>query len=177
MDAKPNLFQRIYIWMESTILTRLVPKDSPGPVFRYVFKIPILYYRLGLGGLVGPRILLLTTIGRKTGRTHYTPLEFTYDESTGSYFVMTGWGIKTDWYRNALANPQVKVQVGWKKFDAQAEPVPHVEVARFMMDIVQRAPRMLAVFQRWCDRPIDGTLTSYIYAAQFFPSLWLRPVK
>ena len=54
------------------------------------------------------------TTGRKTGNTRYTPLEFTFDEKTGSYIVSAGWGGKTDWYKNALAEPLVTVQVGWK---------------------------------------------------------------
>jgi deazaflavin-dependent oxidoreductase (nitroreductase family) len=176
-DQKLNLFERFQAQMESAILTRLVPKDNPGPVFRYIFKIPILLYRLGLGGFVGPHFLLLTTTGRKTGKTRYTPLEFSFDEKTGSYIVSAGWGGKTDWYKNALANPVVKVQVGWKKFTAEAIPIPHREVAEQMMEISRRAPAMIPVWQRWCDRPLDDTLTSYIYAAQFFPSLRLIPTE
>ena len=124
-----GLFDRIQLWMENAILTRLVPKDNPGPVFRYIFKIPILFYRLGLGGFVGPHFLLLTTTGRKTGKTHHTPLEFTFDEKTGGYIVSAGWGGKTDWYKNARANPFVKVHVGWKEFEAEAIPIPQHEVA------------------------------------------------
>jgi deazaflavin-dependent oxidoreductase (nitroreductase family) len=172
-----GFFDRIRVWMENLILTRLVPKDDPGPVFRYLFKIPILLFRLGLGGFIGSHFLLLTTTGRKTGKTRHTPLEFTFDEKTACYLVSAGWGGKTDWYKNALANPLVKVQVGWKKFEAEAVPVPHREVAEQMMEIANRAPAMIPVWQRWCDRPIDGSLTSYIYAAQFFPSLRLIPTE
>jgi len=179
MDKIPSigLFDRIQLWMENAILTRLVPKDNPGPVFRYIFKIPILFYRLGLGGFVGPHFLFLTTTGRKTGKTHHTPLEFTFDEKTGGYIVSAGWGGKTDWYKNARANPFVKVHVGWKKFEAEAIPILHYEVAEQMMEISRRAPAMIPVWQRWCDKPLDDTLTSYIYAAQFFPSLRLIPLK
>jgi len=159
--------------MELVILTRLVPQNNPGPVFRYLFKIPLLFYRFGLGGFVGPRFLLLTTTGRKTGKPHATPLEFSFDEKTGGYLVSAGWGGKTDWYKNALANPAVNLQVGREKFAAQAVPLPHREVAEQMLAISRRAPAMLAVWQRWCDKPIDATLTSYLYAAQFFPSLRL----
>jgi len=69
------------------------------------------------------------------------------------------------------------VQVGAKKFAAEAIPIPHCEVAEQMMEISRRAPAMIPVWQRWCDKPIDGTLISYIYAAQFFPSLRLMFLK
>jgi hypothetical protein len=42
-DEKLNLFERFRGWLESVFLTRLVPTDNPGPVFRYIFKIPILF--------------------------------------------------------------------------------------------------------------------------------------
>ena len=178
MDKKQVLspLERFRAWTEAAILTRLVPMDSPGPVFRLIFKIPTLLYRLGLGGFVGPHFLLLTTLGRKSGKIRHTPLEFSADEKTGGYIVMAGWGGKTDWYRNALANPRVKVQIGWRKFEAEAEPLPNLEVAQMLLEISRKAPRMVAVWQRWCDKPLDGTLTSYIYAARFFPSLRLIPV-
>jgi deazaflavin-dependent oxidoreductase (nitroreductase family) len=179
MDKTPSTgtFDRIQVWTENIILTRLVPKDNPGPVFRYIFRIPILLYRLGLGRFVGPHFLLLTTTGRKSGKIHRTPLEFTAEEKTGSYIVSAGWGGKTDWYKNALAEPNVQVQIGAKKFAVEAIPIPHCEVAEQMMEISRRAPAMISVWQRWCDKPIDGTLTSYIYAAQFFPSLRLTLTK
>lgn len=27
------------------------------------------------------------------------------------------------------------------------------------------------------DRPVDGTFESYVYAARFFPSVWLKPIE
>ena len=177
MDKKLPLSERIQAGIESIILTRLVPKDHPGPVFRYIFKIPILFYTLGLGGLVGPHFLLLTTVGRKTGKPRHTPLEFSADEKTGGYIVNAGWGGKTDWYKNATANPRVWVQIGWKKFEAEAIPIPHHKVAEQLLEISRRAPAMIPVWQRWCDKPLEDTLESYIYAAQFFPSLRLVPLK
>jgi hypothetical protein len=76
-----------------------------------------------------------------------------------------------------LVVPNVQIQIGTKKFTAEAIPIPHREVAEQMMEISRRAPAMIPVWQRWSDKPIDGTLTSYMYAAQFFPSLRLKPIK
>jgi hypothetical protein len=33
------------------------------------------------------------------------------------------------------------------------------------------------VWKRWSDKPVDGTLGSYIHAAKYFPSVWLKPVE
>jgi deazaflavin-dependent oxidoreductase (nitroreductase family) len=101
-------------------------------------------------------------------------LEYLYDKEHDRYRVTAGWGGKTDWYRNARANPNVFVQVGRRKFASLAEAVPDEEVAKYMMYVSQRHPRMDKVWSRWSDKPVDGTFESYVHAARFFPSLWLK---
>ena len=173
---KISLTERIYNRAESLIMD-LVPQKSVGPIFKWIFKLPTLQYKLGLGWMVGRYILLLTTTGRKSGLLRYTPLEYEYDHEGNRYRVAAGWGGNTDWYRNLLANPHVTVQVGRRKFTALAEPAPDDEVARYMMNMSQRHPRMDRVWNRWSDQPVDGGFESYLYAAKFFPSVWLKPTE
>jgi len=170
------LTERLYNRIE-TFIMELVPHKRVGPVFKWIFKMPILQYKLGLGWMIGRYILLLTTTGRVSGVLRHTPLEYKYDRENNRYRIAAGWGGNTDWYRNLLANPRVTVQVGRRKFVALAEPAPDEEVARYMMDVSQRHPRMDRVWNRWADKPVDGTFESYLYAARFFPSVWLKPVE
>ena len=174
---KIGIGERIYNWLESFIMDKLVSQNSPGPVFKWIFKIPILQYKLGLGWLTGNYVLLLTTTGRKSGKLRHTPLEYIYDRENDKYRIAAGWGGKTDWYKNLCANPNVTVQVGRRKFNAIAEHASDEEVAKYMMGVSQRHPRMDKVWNRWSDHPVDGTFESYVYAARFFPSVWLRPIK
>ena len=155
-------------------MTRLVPMNSPGPVFGWIFKIPIIFYRAGLGNLVGGHILLLTTTGRKSGKLHATPLEFSLEMVSGDLIVCAGWGGKTDWYRNACVNPQVEVQVGRVRENLMATPMTDAEIGDYLAEISRRAPVMMQVWQRWCDKPIDGSAEAFLYAARFFPSLRLK---
>lgn len=175
--SKIPLSERISVWMEVEILSRFTPRNGVGPVFKWIFKIPILYYKLGLGWMLGKRFLLLTTAGRKTGKPRQTPLEFVYDPQEDSYRVSPGWGGNTDWYKNARRDPHVTVQVGRRIFRAIAEPAPDEEAAEFMMNTSHRHPGMDKVWNRWTDRPVDGSRESYVYAARFFPSLRLTPQK
>jgi len=46
-----------------------------------------------------------------------------------------------------------------------------------MMDVSQRHPRMDQLWNRWSDRPVNGSFDSYVYAARFFPSVWLKLVE
>jgi deazaflavin-dependent oxidoreductase (nitroreductase family) len=172
---KIRTFERISVWMEVEIMSRLTPKRGVGPVFKWIFKIPILYYKLGLGWMIGKRFLLLTTTGRKSGKLRYTPLEYVHNPEEGWYRVAPGWGGNTDWYKNVLHDPHVSVQVGRRKFNAIVETAPAEEAAEFMMTVSRRHPSMDKIWNRWSDKPLDGTRESYIHAARFFPSVRLRP--
>jgi deazaflavin-dependent oxidoreductase (nitroreductase family) len=174
--SRISLSERISVWMEVEILSRLTPKNGVGPVFKWVFKIPVLYYKLGLGWMLEKRFLLLTTTGRRSGRPRSTPLEYVHHPQDDSYRVSPGWGGNTDWYKNVRHDPRVTVQVGRRKFAALAKPVPAEEAARFLQNVSARHPSMDKVWNRWSDKPVDGTWESYLYAARFFPSVRLKPL-
>jgi deazaflavin-dependent oxidoreductase (nitroreductase family) len=171
-----SLTEKIYNRLETLIMDKLVMQESPGPAFKWLFKLPVLHYKLGLGWLIGKYVLLLTTTGRRSGKPRHTPLEYLYDKANDRYRVAAGWGGKTDWYRNLRKNPHVLVQVGRRKFNAVAEPASDEEVAGYMIMVSSRHPRMDRVWNRWSDQPLDGTFESYVHAARFFPSVWLKPV-
>ena len=76
---KIGLIEKIYNRAE-TFIMNLVPKESVGPVFKWLFKMPILQYKLGMGWMIGKYVLLLTTTGRKSGQPRHTPLEYEYDK-------------------------------------------------------------------------------------------------
>src|SRR4030042_707652 len=67
------------------------------------------------------RVLVLTTIGRKSGQPRCTPLQF--EEVEGAYYVASARGVTADWYRNLVECPQANVQVGDKRFATLAEPM------------------------------------------------------
>src|SRR6266516_1037664 len=73
------------------------------------------------GMFKGARLLLLTTTGAKSGKQRVNPLAFTRD---GDNFVVIaskgGSPTHPDWYRNLVANPNVTVEVGMERFEAQA---------------------------------------------------------
>ncbi|HSB01380.1 MAG TPA: nitroreductase family deazaflavin-dependent oxidoreductase [Anaerolineales bacterium] len=174
---KISLAERIYNWLEALIMDKLVMQDRPGPFFKWWFKLPVLQYKLGMGWMIGKSFLLLTTTGRKSGKPRDTALEYIYDPENDRYRVAAGWGGKTDWYRNLLKDPCVRVQVGRRKFDAVAKRACDEEVAKYMMHMSERHPRMDKVWNRWSDKPVNGTFESYLYAAKFFPAAWLKPIK
>src|SRR5512139_2718916 len=71
----------------------------------------------------GPRgvVLLLTTIGRKSGQPRVTPLQ--YEEDQGVIYVAAARGPHADWFRNIQADPHVKVQIADRVYEGLAEPI------------------------------------------------------
>jgi deazaflavin-dependent oxidoreductase (nitroreductase family) len=69
----------------------------------------------------GTTTLLLTTIGRRTGKPHTTPL--IYQKQGDVYTVVASKGGDDDppqWFVNLQANPEVEVQVRGDRFTAHA---------------------------------------------------------
>jgi deazaflavin-dependent oxidoreductase (nitroreductase family) len=86
-------------------------------------------------------VLLLTTIGRKSGLPRVTPLQ--YEEVDGAFYVAAGRGQAADWFRNILANPTVKVQIRNEQLEALAEPVTDpCRIADFLELRLRRHPFM-----------------------------------
>jgi deazaflavin-dependent oxidoreductase (nitroreductase family) len=171
------LFERIALRVEGAIMTRLVPKENPGPIFKWLFKIPVIFYRLGLS-LFGDFILLLTHRGRKSGKLRYTPLEYRREAGTRDRIIMAGWGGKTDWRHNIEADPLVTVQAGREKYQAVAERLTDDEVAAFLIQAMTLNPGSVKIWSRWAGRPVSlNDPEGILRAAGYFPSYRLKSVS
>jgi len=126
-------------------------KEAPRPGIRKLYRLfnkpPRIAYALGLGPIIGRLVLLLTTRGRRTGLLRVTPLQ--YEQIEGKYFVGSAFGDRADWYRNILADPDVRVRVGRKVFKAFAEPsTDPVRIADFLEHRLVNRPRMIGMMLR-----------------------------
>lgn len=121
-------------------------------LYKLTKKPPQIAYALGLGPLIGRKVLLLTTIGRKSGLPRVTPLQ--YEEIEGCYYLGSALGTEADWYKNILANPQVEVRVGQKKFKGIAETSTDIrQLVEFIQYRLERNPRMLGAILKMHGMP------------------------
>lgn len=103
-------------------MTKSIVERRPGKVLRFGLRLPIWLYRFNLGWLLGNRFLLLTHTGRKSDLTRQAVIEVVYhDKYTDTYYVVSGWGEKSDWYQNIRRSPEVTVQVAGRRFKATAK--------------------------------------------------------
>jgi deazaflavin-dependent oxidoreductase (nitroreductase family) len=170
-----NFWGRLILRIETFMMTRLTPLDRPGPFLRYLFKVPLFFYKINLP-LFNDFILLLTTTGRKSGQARRTALEYRREPESGYAIITAGWGGKTDWRRNLRANPRVKVQIGRNQFVATAEALPDEHVAAWLAESLSLNPRSTAMFSRWAGEPVGlDDHQSLLRAAKAFPSYRLVP--
>jgi deazaflavin-dependent oxidoreductase (nitroreductase family) len=96
-------------------------RPRPTGLLRLLFRVPPLLCRLGLGGPAAGTVLLLVTRGRRSGKPRYTGLNYARDGET--VYVISGFGERTDWIRNLVADPHVEVRIGRRRWSALATVV------------------------------------------------------
>lgn len=116
---------------------------------RWIDTLLISLYRLIRGGPAAGFILLLGTRGRKTGKERITALRYIRD---GTTYVVIGsnYGRPNTpaWYLNLQADPNVWVQVGGRRLQAQARTVPLQERQRLWEALVKTEPRYETYLER-----------------------------
>lgn len=95
---------------------------------RALFRAPIVFYRLGLGGLFGRRFLLLVHTGRRSRLRRETVLEVA-DREGPAPIVVSGFGPGSDWFRNLQVNPRAQVTWAGKRFEARASILSEAEAS------------------------------------------------
>ena len=119
-------------------MSKSIVDTPPGKALRFGLRLPIWLYRARLGWLLGDRFLMLTHTGRKSGLPRQTVIEVVqHDKETDTYYVVSGWGEKSDWYQNIRKSPSVTIHVGRRKFQSNTEFIP-VEKAIDLLDAYAR---------------------------------------
>jgi deazaflavin-dependent oxidoreductase (nitroreductase family) len=96
--------------------------------------------RIGGKFLGGAPVMLLTTIGRKTGKPRTTPLLYMRDgENLICVASKGGMPHHPVWYRNLQANPEVETQIGTEFRRMRATTTTPEQKARYW-------PRLVALY-------------------------------
>jgi deazaflavin-dependent oxidoreductase (nitroreductase family) len=107
---------------------------AQGTINRFLFKMPLILWRMGLGRLLNRQMLVLTTWGRNSNLPRYAMVSYTLYQA--KYYIISGWGDRTDWYKNILVNPRVTVQVDRPHFPANAQRVTYPKEFAAVMAIL-----------------------------------------
>ncbi|MBV9354060.1 MAG: nitroreductase family deazaflavin-dependent oxidoreductase [Chloroflexi bacterium] len=147
-------------------------------------QLPKYLYRGPMAAVLSRRfVLLLTTFGRRSGMPHQTPLTFM---PRGARLVVYAGARRerADWYRNVLAHPEVRVQLGTHYFRAVAHAVEQPAARRELA-------RAFEVHQRRCGPPApirwlrrvtgggdyDAQVAAAFARAEEIPFVELEPIR
>jgi deazaflavin-dependent oxidoreductase (nitroreductase family) len=113
-------------------------------------------FRLGgeIEGMHRDRLVLLTTVGVRTGQRRTTPMMF--HREPGRLLVIAsnvGAPKHPDWYHNLVADPQVTVEVGDETYQAVATTLVGAERERAWAVLKRNYP-FFAEHERKTDRTI-----------------------
>jgi deazaflavin-dependent oxidoreductase (nitroreductase family) len=117
-------------------------------LLRWFLRFPIWLYRLRLGRLLGERFLMLSHLGRKSGRLRQTVLEVVARPTPRRYVVASGWGPRADWYRNVMHTPRVLLDTASGRHEALARQLGAAEAAEALTIYAQQHPRAFRQLSR-----------------------------
>jgi len=96
------------------------------------FMVPM--FRLGFGPIMGNPftgyMMVLKTIGRKTGKVRHVPVNYTIHK--GNIYCISGFRKKADWYRNLIATPEIELIMPGGNLYARMEEISEPEERRIV---------------------------------------------
>lgn len=134
-----------------------------------------LLWLLRLGWVAGHSLLVLTHVGRRTGKEYRTVLYVQrYDRDTREATVVSVWG-ESQWFRNIRAHPATRIEIGLQRY----APVQRFLSAEEVFQIEKRFRRRhriiawgQAKLMRWAWPATDDQLreiSSHLRGVTFSP--------
>jgi len=151
------------------------PKPPQG-LSRFMWRMPIYLYKAYLGWLLGERFLLLTHTGRISGERRQAVLEIIrVDKTKPTYYVASGFGEKSDWFRNLQNNPKATIQVGRQHMHVHARLLNQEEAEEEFLDYSSRHPTAIKNLAGMLGYQLDGSEASLRALAKVMPVVAFQP--
>jgi deazaflavin-dependent oxidoreductase (nitroreductase family) len=125
---------------------------------------------------MGSHFLMLTHVGRRTGKVRHTVLEvLRHDAATGEYFVVSAYGETSDWYRNLRAKPALHVHVGGHRFAPVQRFLAPDEAYQEFLRYERRNPRLFRSLLKLIGLEYDGSEAQRRALVSQLPMVAFRP--
>ena len=147
----------------------------PRGVLKVLLASPLILSKLHLTGLLGNRFVIITHLGRKTGRVYRTTVEVVRFEPTArAWTVAAAWGSPPAWYLNISARPALAIEAAGHRFPNPDQQTLHPsEAARALGEYVAKhriAGPVIARLLGWPSLASCGsieTITSVVPLVRF----------
>jgi deazaflavin-dependent oxidoreductase (nitroreductase family) len=150
--------------------------DQKPPAFMLpLMKMPLVLYRLGLSRMLGKRFMLLTHVGRRSGKVYRTVLAVLhFDEQTCEIAAVSPWSA-SNWYRNIQAAPALEVESAGVRYAPVQRALSPEEIAALFIEFRRQYPifsRMVARIPRW---NIDSSYEEFLVLARTLRGVAFQP--
>ncbi len=143
-------------------------------LFNKLFMVPM--FRLGIGPFMGNRItgyiMVLKTVGRKTGKVRYAPVSYAIHK--GNVYCMAGWGRVSDWYRNVIATREIEAILPGGTLFGAVEDVTDLDERRIILRRILQNAGFAGFLEGF--NPFTITDEELLRKTADLPLLRIRPV-
>jgi deazaflavin-dependent oxidoreductase (nitroreductase family) len=142
----------------------------PRGLARLLFKLPNVFYNLGLGSLMGARFLQLAHVGRKSGKQYKTVIEVVkYDPAAEKVHVASGFKERSDWLKNIEANPDVEINLKGSLYHALAKRLDIPEAQDVLLEYAHKHPLAMRELAKFMGYQVDGSDEDILALADELP--------
>ena len=125
----------------------------------------------GKGWLLGHTFLLLTHVGRRTGRPHETvAMVLRYRRQSHEAVICSAWGPDTDWVRNIRERPAVRIDLARETFEPEQRFLSVEESLCVVDDCLHQHPwrfRLMAWVLGWGDLRVEAVARDFVQTRPF----------
>ena len=140
-----------------------------------IFKLPVFFYRLRLGWLLGKRFVQITHIGRHSGKLRRTILAvLRFDEKTREIYAVSAWK-GSDWYYNIQSSPALQVESGFVRYVPAQRMLSPEEIATMFVEYRKRNPIFTRIICRIPGWKWDSTCEEFLELARTLRGVAFKP--
>jgi deazaflavin-dependent oxidoreductase (nitroreductase family) len=140
------------------MLTKIGEPSPPKGLKLKLFRAPIYIYRFGVGFILGERFIRLKHWGRVSGNLNETVIEvIDQDKPSGKVYSASGFGEKSQWFKNIILNENVYITIKSKEYKAKARVVSEEEAEDILLRYAESHPKSIKGVARLSGYEMDGS--------------------
>ncbi len=149
--------------------------SKPPRIMIPIFKLPLILYRVRLGWIFGHRFMLLTHIGRHSGKVRRTILAvLEFNPSTSEIKAMSAWSA-SDWYLNIQAHLALQVETGFTRYAPTQQTLSSEEIATLFVNYRNKHPFFSRIVCRIPGWNANSTYEEFLELARTLRGVAFRP--
>jgi len=157
--------------------TKKIP-NPPRGISKIPWRLPILIYKFRLGWIFGHRAILLIHKGRYSRKTRYVVLEvIKFDKDSNVHYVASGFGGKSDWFRNIVKYPHVNIRTAGKTFAVKAQVLDRDDAQTVFTEYIERYPNAIKNLARFIGYDIGNSQQDTLDFLRMIPVITFNPVE